>query len=171
MKIEELIEKYFNGETTLEEENFLKHYFSTGDYEKKFEIYRSYFLFLQSEKAIVSNDSVPSQILQKPLKRNRNFFKLEYKWYALAASLLIILVTVYYYFSERKQDTTIVITNENFYENEEVGTELTKEAFNKIAKYMGYAQASIDEIKTLNETIELLQKYKLINNQLHHKEI
>lgn len=168
MKIDELIEKYFEAETSPDEERILKEYFSSDDYDKKFEMYRQYFVFLNSERNIVSSDSLPAIILNG--KTKSNIFTTNYKWLAVAASFVILFIIGYTYFKSTEENNAIIITNENFYEYKELGTEVTLEALSKISKYMGYAKSSLKEVQSINESLEILQSYNLINYQSQIKE-
>lgn len=49
--IEQLIEKYFEGETSLEEELTLKSYFGSGEVADSLKMYRPLFQYFQSEQA------------------------------------------------------------------------------------------------------------------------
>ncbi len=165
MKIEELIEKYFEAETTPEEENILKEYFTSANYDKKLEIYRQYFIFLNSERNIVPGNFLPASILNENSKSKTSFNILSYKWLAIAASFLIIFIIAFTYFKSNVNNAAIVITNENFNEFKDLGTEVTFDAFFKISEYMEYVKSSINDIQAVNETFQILQTYNLMNYQ------
>lgn len=80
-KIEKLVEKYDNAETTLQEENELKAYFSKGKVAPHLEQYRmlfNYFSVVKSEKLI------------KPIVLSKTKSKKNYKWLAVAASIALL---------------------------------------------------------------------------------
>ncbi len=85
--IEDLLEKYENGETTLKEEQQLKHYFSQETVAPHLEMYKSMFTyFLGNQQEQFTKDI--------PLKTKRTF---NYKWIAVAAVAVLMLG---FYFKE-----------------------------------------------------------------------
>ena len=115
MKIEELLEKYFEGETTCAEEQELRHFFSTENVPEHLNCYRPLFLCLETEcrkqNEIRSEKNVPKQNHQEPTKPDsirRNHRRQLYIWGAgIAASLLIAAgMGIYLQKSEPKQHDT-----------------------------------------------------------------
>lgn len=88
MNIEELLNKYFEGETTCEEERQLRQYFAEGMVPEHLEVYRPMFAFFDKEKE--SPEQLP---LVKVADRNITSFRrrLIFGFSGLAAGLLIIL--------------------------------------------------------------------------------
>lgn len=85
--IEELLEKYENGETTLKEEQQLKHYFSQETVAPHLEMYKPMFAyFLVNQQEQFTKDV--------PLKTKRTF---NYKWLSVAAVAVLMLG---FYFNE-----------------------------------------------------------------------
>ena len=82
-KIEQLLEKYLNAETTLQEEATLKNYFLSGNvasHLKEYESMFSYFAFSKAETSVK-----PIQLTTK---------KTNWKWLSVAASV-VLLFSVY----------------------------------------------------------------------------
>lgn len=83
--IEKLLEKYENGETTLNEEQQLKNYFSQETVAPHLEIYKPMFTyFLVSEKEQFTKNV--------PLKTKKSF---DFKWISVAA-VTVLLISVYF---------------------------------------------------------------------------
>lgn len=100
-KIEILLEKYFQGETSIAEENELKEYFSSSKISQDLEQCQSLFGYFSNEKQQISK--------QKPLIKSR---KSNLKWWSIAASVLVLLgIGTYGYF---------VFDNSN--QNQDLGT-------------------------------------------------
>ncbi len=82
-KIEQLLEKYLNAETTLQEETTLKNYFLSGNVASHLQEYESIFSYFAINKAETS---------VKPIQLNTK--KTNWKWLSVAASV-ILLFSVY----------------------------------------------------------------------------
>ncbi len=79
--IEQLLEKYDNGETTLQEEQELKHYFTQEDVAPHLELYKPMFnYFLHTHKEQFTKDV--------PLKSKKN--KTLYQWISVAAAVVLM---------------------------------------------------------------------------------
>jgi hypothetical protein len=83
-KIEQLLEKYLDAETTLQEEATLKSYFSSGNVAPHLQAYESMFSYFEISKAETS---------AKPIQLNTR--KKNWKWLSVAASVAL-LVSVYF---------------------------------------------------------------------------
>lgn len=82
-KIEQLLEKYLNAETTLREEATLKTYFLSGNVASHLQEYESMFSYFAINKAETS---------VKPIQLNTK--KTNWKWLSVAASV-VLLFSVY----------------------------------------------------------------------------
>ncbi|MCK5400111.1 MAG: hypothetical protein KAJ28_00630 [Flavobacteriaceae bacterium] len=79
--IEKLLEKYDNGETTLQEEQQLKHYFTQETVEPHLEVYKPMFqYFLQTQEEQFTKDV--------PLKPSKTYTL--YKWISVAAVAVLM---------------------------------------------------------------------------------
>lgn len=84
IKIESLLEAYFDGTTSLNDENALREYFSGEEVAPHLEVYRTLFAGLQQAKEEVSTKEV---ILPE------SSFQMKSWWYGIAA-MLVVGVTV-----------------------------------------------------------------------------
>lgn len=91
-KIKNLLEEYFEGRTTLEEEKILKNYFSQSDVSPDLEKYKPIFKVFENEKAIKSEKEFHI-IDEKPLKMRP-------WWYSVAALLVLALAVGGFYLSQ-----------------------------------------------------------------------
>lgn len=86
-QIEILLEKYFEGETTLQEEKELKAYFSSNNVAPYLDVYVPMFTNFQKQKEIQFTKALPLQ----PRKRNN------VKWIGVAASVVALFGTLLYF--------------------------------------------------------------------------
>lgn len=86
-QIEILLEKYFEGETTLQEEKELKAYFSSNNVAPHLDVYVPMFTNFQKQKEIQFTKALPLQ----PRKRNN------VKWIGVAASVVVLFGTLLYF--------------------------------------------------------------------------
>lgn len=83
-KIEKLLERYLDAETTVQEEATLKNYFLSGNVAPHLQEYESMFSYFKYSK---------EEKLAKPIQLNTK--KTNWKWLSVAASV-VLLVSVYF---------------------------------------------------------------------------
>lgn len=138
-EIELLVEKYMDGETSVEEEKQLRAYFTSGNVDSRLEEYQVLFGFFEAERA---------RTYQSPVKTNNR--KKWYTWFGIAASIAIVIGL--FMFNPMPQQETGAI------KDPEVALQKTKEVLNMIAQQMNNGKENLvylTEIeKTKNELIE-----------------
>lgn len=83
--IENLVEKYLNAETTLQEEQLLQNYFCSDNVAPHLEEYRLMFSYFKQSK----DETFTKTIQLKPeIKRKKNW-----KWLSVAASVILLFST------------------------------------------------------------------------------
>lgn len=101
--IENIVAKYFQGETTLAEEKELKNYFSSPNVAQHLEQYKPLFGYFSQEKEHQSTQESPLNLKTRTIP-----------WLAIAASAVILLgLASYFYNNQNKEVTTITKTDEN----------------------------------------------------------
>ena len=117
--IETLLEKYFEGQTTCEEERNLRQFFTEGLVPEHLQMYRPLFAFFQSEQAVLTESSTTSNtpeisempelmVLEKKSKTFRQY--LTYSLGTIAAALLLLLGIsgIYRHFSPTPANYVII---------------------------------------------------------------
>lgn len=89
-KIESLLEAYFEGNTTLEQESILRNYFASNEVAGHLAPYTSLFAGLSMAKQEVSSREL---VLPETAKKSRGM------WYSIAASVAIVLGVAGFVFS------------------------------------------------------------------------
>lgn len=135
--VSKLLSLYEDGETTLEQEQDLKTYFSSGNYDSDFEDYAILFKFFESE----SNTHFEGEI-SKEIKPS-NYF-----WINIAASICIVLGGLWYYNH---------YVNQQELEEARLAFETTQEALNLLSINMNEGLEKLEYVEIFST-----QKNKLI---------
>ena len=161
--IKDILSRYYDGFTSLEEERFLKKYFAEHQIPES----------LLADKAILSianSDEltiVPANEIWAKIKRNeiqQNRFKRGIRIVSSAAASLIILISIgtWYYLSSEKQSNIATDTFTN-----------PEEAYKVVQKYLGlassklsYAYTEIKPIEKLAIPSEALQSFSEIEKKM-----
>ena len=145
--IENLLEKYENGETSLKEEQVLKNYFTSSTVAPHLEMYKPMFdYFLVNQQEQFTKDV--------PLKTKRIF---DYKWISVAAVAVLMLG---FYFKEPIVSSYEEYAYGTYSEPEKALNEVTKslamisQSFNKGASTVGY----LEEVEKGASTIGYLNE-------------
>lgn len=141
-RIEILLEKYFEGETSIAEENELKTYFSSADVAQHLEHYKAMFGYFSSAKEQKFEQKLPL----KPKK-------IQVMWLSVAASVVILLGMFTFY-------------NRNISQSEDLGTyndpekafEETQKALNLLSKNVNVGIGSMQYVKEYQDSKDLIFK-------------
>ncbi|WP_338378295.1 hypothetical protein [uncultured Flavobacterium sp.] len=134
-KIEELLEKYLEGTTSLEEENILKNFFSNDNVPSHLTDYKMLFGYYKMNKQEMSKTRMI------PKKKN-NYIK----WFAVAASLVFVTMLTFMYL----QNNTTNQENIDTFETPE-------EAFIETHKALQMVSINIDNGM---ENVSYLEEYE-----------
>ncbi|TRX36430.1 hypothetical protein FNW52_07390 [Flavobacterium sp. ZT3R18] len=141
-KMEALLEKYFEGETSIAEENVLKDYFSSSNVAEHLEQYRPLFgYFAESKEQKLTNDVA---LISK---------KQKVAWLSIAASIVMMLgIGTYSYFNVNTVK-----------ENQELGTyDDPEEALEATQKALAMLS---DNVNVGIEGVQYLQVYEVTKNK------
>ena len=137
-KIEQLIEKYENGETTLQEEQQLKDYFSQETVAPHLEMYQPMFqYFIQTQKEQFTKD-VPLEP-----KKTINL----YRWIAVAAVAIFMLGIYIVVGNESK-------TLDNLSSEEQLAYNQTIEAFSILSSNFNKGKENMNALGLMSNSIE-----------------
>ncbi len=138
-KIEKLIEKYLNAETTLQEEDFLKKYFSQDEIPSHLISYKYLFNYYSNSKLEEVNKTITL-----PNKR------INLRWLSIAAAF-VLMVSIY------------SIHQNNIREKEEARLAFmeTQKALNLISYNLNKGNKAVAQLKTFENT----QNKIFINNK------
>ena len=144
-KIEKLIEKYENAETTLQEEQQLKSYFSQETVAPHLEVYKPMFAyFLQAR-----NEEFTQEI---PLKTEKTYTL--YRWISVAA---VAILMVGLYFTNPFQ-TSSSMTYADLTEQEQQDYDNAMLAFNMLSTNFKKGTDNIAAISQISESMDKAQE-------------
>ena len=142
--VEQLLEKYFQGETTIAEEKQLKAYFSSNDMAPHLVKYQSLFGYFETQKGTQFEQKLPLQ----PRKQNT------VKWIGIAASFVVLfgLATFYFYPS--------VPNNEDLgtYDNPEEAFAATQKALLLVSEQVNTGMESVVYLEEYEKTKKTIFK-------------
>ncbi|MBP1839788.1 hypothetical protein [Formosa algae] len=153
--IEHLLEKYENGDTTLQEEAQLRAYFEQEDIAPHLEVYKPLFAYFKASQ----DDTYTKDIPLKTKKTNM------YSWLTVAAVAVLMLG---FYFKSSQNVTTIdndlgTIQDPQLAYNEVVKSlELISKSLNKGAATVGYLESYNTGMATVGYINELEQSTNII---------
>ncbi|WP_298224433.1 hypothetical protein [Flavobacterium sp.] len=143
-KIETLLEKYFEGETTIAEENELKRYFSSETVAPHLQQYQALFGYYATEKSQNFERELPLQQSKKS----------QIKWISIAASIVVLLGVGIYAFNNLSAEKS----------NEELGTyDDPEEAFRETQKALAMLSTNVN---VGIESIQYIQNYENTKDQI-----
>lgn len=156
-RIEELLTRYWEGETTLEEETHLREYFSHNEVPEHLKETATLFqYFAQHKNKEVLDTSFDDAVIRKatmPKTKSINWF---YNSMRIAAGVVVLCVSVWLVRYElRKTDPPQI---EDTYDDPRIAFEETKKALMMISKSFGTAEKQAQKINLFNKAQEEIQK-------------
>ncbi len=153
--LNKLLEKYWNGETSLEEEKFIKNHFKEKDTGKSTDDLGALFAFFEKEKNIKYNGDLPKS---KSVTKEPKVVKMTLiKRIAVAASILLVLGIGTYI-----SNSYLAKNNNSYAKNEikdpEKARKIAEDALAMLAS--NYAKGE----ETMTKSIKNFEKVNIINS-------
>lgn len=149
-KIEQMLDAYFEGETSVAEEKILQEYFKLDEVAPHLEVYRDMFVYFAQAKTEKSESKIKS--LQP---KNSGVLKNMKQWYSIAALLVVALGVTFFL-----QNNSSTITDSERLEAE-IAFVKTKEALNFFSQHFN---AGAQNLSVLNEFGDSTHKIFKINH-------
>jgi hypothetical protein len=163
-KIEALLNKYWNCDTSLEEEQQLRDYFKQGNIPEQLKEAASLFRYFELQKKKSLNDvSFDSQILSKTRPAGKGIMmKVVYNSMRIAAGLLVVVMAVWFIRERVRSTGTDTATTEvvDTFDDPKIALEETKKALLMISKSFGRAKEETKKINILNDAQQEIKKDK-----------
>ncbi len=133
--IEKLLEKYFEGETTISEEKELKVYFTGETVPSHLERYKDLFQYFSNESTITATKDLKIKASRTP----------KYKWIGVAASIALIAGI----FLTRTGDNPEPVDT---FEDPEIALQETKKILNMVSQYMNEGKQNLVYLQEFENT-------------------
>ncbi|KUJ61794.1 hypothetical protein AR687_11285 [Flavobacteriaceae bacterium CRH] len=144
-RIEDIVEKYFQGETSIAEENELKEYFSSPNVAQHLEQYKPMFGYFSQVKQQKSTQEIP---LPKSRDKKRNL-----AWLSIAASVVVLLgIGTYLYVSDQNATPVVAQSELGTYDNPEEALAATQKALALLSNNVNVGIGSVQYIKEYQQS-------------------
>lgn len=129
-EIKNLLQKYFQGETSLHDEKRLRTYFNNEEVEESLKQFQPLFQYFEKEKEMSLGEDFENKVLLNlpkngqvvPFKSKRNYFL------RIAATLLILAASVFYFQEQKPTQATAINWEKYEIKDPEKAFETTKSA-------------------------------------------
>jgi len=150
-KMNELLEKYFRGETTLDEEKELKQYFTTGNVASEHEPYRAMFVAFGQE--LQQKAKSP---LKKVLPKQRAVIRIWIKSFAYSGIAATILIALW--IQRPRQSENYAIVAGNRIEDSEYAQKYAEKKLNKANEILKNSMKPMKSVETVRHSLQPMQK-------------
>jgi len=141
-RIEDILEKYFQGETTVAEEKELKEYFFSPNVAQHLEQYKPMFGYFSQVKQQKSTHEIPLQT------KKRNV-----AWLSIAASVVVLLsIGTYFYVSEKNTAPVVAQSELGTYDDPEEALKATQKALALLSNNVNVGIESVQYIKEYEQS-------------------
>jgi hypothetical protein len=157
-RIENLLNKYWNCETSLEEEQQLREYFKGGDIPEQWKETAALFRYFEENKKRTLNDvAFDAAVMQnvQPQKKGK-LVKLFYNSMRIAAGIAVLVMAVWFVRKEVRDTTPQEVVDT--YDDPQLAFEETKKALLMISKSFGTAESQAKKLNMFNEAQKEIQK-------------
>jgi len=178
-KISILLQKYFDAETSIDEENELITYFTSGDVDESLKMNVPMFSGMK-ELLAEENDPNLGEELMNHILESEHSEKLKYRWMwqivtGVAASLILVMLAVNFYSSQNRWEDTFKDPNQAYSEAAKT-LEFVAGKYNEglaQLKPIGKIESAINPynsgMKTLNKGFEQMNEFNELNMKLKNR--
>jgi len=155
-RIEELLKKYWECETSLEEEQMLVDYFNSGAVPQQFKETSVLFQYFQHQKKKSLSDSFDGYSVTKTEEKKKNRqSSWVYNSLRIAAGIAVLMIAIWFVRSEIRK--TIPQEMVDTYDDPQLAFEETKKALLIISKGFGTAEEQAKKINLFNEAQQQIE--------------
>ncbi|MCB2196115.1 MAG: hypothetical protein KQH79_09645 [Bacteroidetes bacterium] len=170
-KIRDLLEKYYNGESTLEEESLLREYFLNEPVDQEFIADQDIFLYQDQETN--HTEDIPDiseelwhELQNKSTHKVNSNNKIGYFYLRIAASIIIIIGSFFLIKNQVfNKNTEIQFTDT--YDNPDLAYQQAKETLLYVSEMLNTGKDHLEPIKKIEEGTQPLSKLTSFNKGLN----
>ena len=158
-KLQQLLQKYWSGETTLEEEQLLKDHFQQAEVPEEFREVAAMFRYYEQTKKNALNDiAFDRTLIEKVTGKSKQgkMRSLVFNSMRIAAGVVVLMAAAWFIRKEIRQTTPQEVVDT--YDDPKLAFEETKKALMMISKSFGTAEEQAKKINMFNEAQEEIQK-------------
>jgi hypothetical protein len=157
-QIEQLLEKYWNTETSLEEEQQLRDFFTGANIPGQFKETAELFRYFDHQKKVqLTEPSFDSNVTRK-INATRPAAKtvtMYYNYARIAAGVAVVIAATYFVWQEVRKSYPAEVTDT--YSDPKLAFEETKRALMMLSKGFGKARHETEKIRIFNEAEQKIQ--------------
>lgn len=157
-RIEELLKKYWECETSLEEEQMLRDYFISDTSAEQFRDASTLFRYFEQQKKKSLHDTFIDDVAIKRLKKNSEGRQVNLIRNSLriAAGIVVLMTAIWFVRSEIRKTTPAEMIDT--YDDPQLAFEETKKALLMISKSFGTAEEQVKKVNLFNEAQEQIER-------------
>jgi hypothetical protein len=157
--INQLLDKYFAGETTLEQENLLKKYFTSGEIHKDHLAYKPLFDVFEAEAKVTFPKTKKKQSQHKRFHL-RTFL---YTSSGVAAAILL----AFWLFGSPAMLGDYAIVNGTRINDHEIAQQIAESKLNKVAEMLDGKLKPLESINKVKYSLEPAKKFTDVKNEIN----
>jgi hypothetical protein len=165
--IDSLLQKYWNAETSLEEEQQLREFFAREPVPENLKETASLFRYFEQQKRLGVDDLAFDRELKKKLKPAGKVINLSMVQVARIAAGLFVVVAATFFIREeiKKAYPEEPTAEEDTYSDPKVAFEETKKALMMISKSFNKAQKEASKINVFNEATDKMHEKPVVEDK------
>jgi hypothetical protein len=155
-RLEELLQRYWECETSLDEEQELRDYFCTEPVPEQWKEASTLFHYFEKQRQLAVKGNFEESVVSKIKAPKGRMMTLVQISLRIAAGVAVVLAAIFFVRQEIRKDSTEMVF-EDTYDDPQKALEETKKALLMISKGFGRAETQAKKINMLNEAQDKLK--------------
>lgn len=155
-RLEELLQRYWECQTSLEEEKELRDYFCNEPVPEQWKEASTLFHYFEKQRQLTLNGNFEESVVSRIKAPKGRMMTLVQISLRIAAGVAVVLAAIFFVRQEIRKDSNELVF-EDTYDDPKKALEETKKALLMISKGFGRAEAQAKKINLINEAQEKIQ--------------